>query len=98
MVVDGRGGGGDEAGVTVCAEVFGGVEAEGGGVAEGSGGGAVPGGSEGLGGVFDEEELVALLEAAKDIHISALAVEVDGEDGLGGLADAGVQDGEDGCG
>ena len=61
VVVDGGGAGGDQAGVSEGAEVFGGVEAEGGGVAEGSGGRfrrrGSPGGSEGLGGVFDEEEV-----------------------------------------
>ncbi len=82
MVVDCGGGGGDEAGVSEGAEIFRGVEAEGGGVAEGSGGRAVPGGSEGLGGVFDEEEVVALLEGGEGVPVGALAVEVDGQDGL----------------
>ena len=76
-----------EAGIAEGGEVFGGVEGEGGGVSEGSGGGEgavqVPGGSEGLGGVFDEEETGGLsFEGGEGVPIGALAVEVDGEDGF----------------
>ena len=83
VVVDCGGGGGDEAGVSHGAEIFCGVEAEGGGVAEGSGGDVVPGGSEGLGGVLDEYEVVVLLEGGEGVPVGALAVEMDGEDGFG---------------
>ncbi len=44
---------------------------------------AVPGGAEGLGGVFDEEQAgIVLLEGGEGVQVGALAVEVDGEDGL----------------
>ena len=99
------GGGGDEACVAHGAEVFGGVKAEGGEIAEGSGGDGVPCGSEGLGGVFDEEEIVLVLESGEGIHIGALAVEVDWEDGFhvvggGGLEKLGYGGGAEveGCG
>jgi len=82
VVVDRGGGGGDEAGVAHGAEIFCGVEAEGGSVAESSGGDVVPGGSEGLGGVFDEYEVVVLLEGGERVPVGALAVEMDGEDGF----------------
>ena len=62
VVVDCGGGCGDQAGVADGAEIFCGVEAEGCGVAEGSGGDAVPGGSEGLGSVFDEDEGVVVFQ------------------------------------
>ena len=74
--------GGEQAGIAKGAEVFGGVEAEGGEVAERSGWSAVPGGSEGLGGVFDEEQVVALLQGGEGVPVGALAVEMDGEDGF----------------
>ena len=92
VVVDGGGGGGDEAGVAHGAEIFCGVEAEGCGVAEGAGGGAVPGGSEGLGGVFDEEEVVVLFQGGECVPVGALAVEVDGEDGFDVAARWGLQE------
>ena len=98
VVVDGGGAGGDEAGVSEGAEILCGVEAEGRGVAEGSGGDFVPGGSEGLGCVFDEEELVAVLKGGEGVPVGALAVEVDGEDGFDGWADVSAEDGLDGGG
>ncbi len=82
VVVDCVGGGGDEAGVAHGAEIFCGVEAEGCGVAKGSCGDAVPGGSEGLGSVFDEEEVVVLFQEGECVPVGALAVEMDGEDGF----------------
>ena len=76
----------EEAGVAESGEVFCGVEAEGGGVAEGAGGHGVPGGAEGLGGVFDEQEAgVGLLDAGEGVEVGTLAEEVDGEDGFGHL-------------
>ncbi len=54
VIVKCGGGSGDEAGVSEGGEIFGGVEGEGCGVAQGSGGHSVPGSSEGLSGVFDD--------------------------------------------
>ncbi len=88
----------DEAGVSEGAEVFGGVEAEGGGVAEGSGGDSVPGGSEGLGCVFDEEEVEAVFEGGKGVPVGALTVEVDGEDGADVVTARGAEELFCGCG
>ena len=46
-------------------------------------GGSAPRGSEGLGGVFEDEEAgVVVLELGEGVHVGALAVEVDGEDGF----------------
>ena len=61
VVIDGGRGGGDEAGVSHGAQIFCGIEAEGGCVAQCSGGDAIPCGSKGLGGVFDEQEVVVSL-------------------------------------
>ena len=73
--------GGDEACVAEGGEVFGGVEAEGGGVAERAYGAIVPRGAEGLGGVFDELEIVGFGEGGEGVHVRALAVEMDRHDG-----------------
>src|SRR6185312_16693816 len=90
--------GGEHAGITEGAEVLGGVEAEGGEVAERTGGGAVPGGSEGLGGIFDEQKGMALLKGGKGVPVGALAVEVDGENGLDRQPGCGGKDLFDGDG
>jgi hypothetical protein len=66
--------GGDETGVTEGGEVLGRVEAEGGDVSEGSGGDALPLRAEGLGGVFDELEVVVGGEGGEGGHVRALAV------------------------
>ena len=54
VIVDCRGDGCDEASVAHGAEIFCGIKAEGGGIAESAGGCSVPGGPEGLRGIFDE--------------------------------------------
>ena len=41
---------------------------------------------------------MALLEGGEGVHVGALAVEVDGEDGFDGRAGVGVEDGFDGGG
>ena len=48
---------------------------------------AVPLGAEGLGGVFDELEIVFAGDGGEGVHVGALAEEVDGEDG--GVLEAG---------
>ena len=90
--VEGRTRGGDEAGIAECGQVLGGVEAEGGGGAERSGRaeGAVgrgPGCAESLGGVLDEDQTGKIVgEALECVPVRALAIEVDGQNGLKGWA------------
>ena len=86
-------GGGDEAGVAEGAEVLGGVEGEGGGVAEGTGGGRAPACAEGLGGVFNKEEVVLAGERGEGVEVGALAVEMDGQDGAGACVGRGLGEG-----
>ena len=53
----------------------------------------MPGGSEGLGGVFDEEETGGLsFEGGEGVPVGALAVEMDGEDGFDFAGGAGGED------
>ena len=78
--------GGEQAGVAEGGEVLGGIEGEGGGIAKSAGGNEllatqVPGRTEGLGSVFDEEEVgESLLEGSEAIPVGALAEEMDGQD------------------
>ena len=78
-----RGARGEQAGVAHGGEVFGGVEAEGSSIAERASGSGIPAreipaGSEGLGGVFDQQEAgVILLDGGEAVPVGALAVEVD---------------------
>ena len=92
VVVDCGRSSGDEAGVAHGAEIFCGVEAERGGVAERSGGSVIPGCSEGLGSVFDEEDVVVLFQGRECVPVGALAVEMDWEDGFDVSAGGGLQD------
>ncbi len=79
----------DHAGVARGAEVLGGIEAEGGGIAESACFYPLTIGAPGLGGVFDELEIALFGDAGEGGPVGALAVEVDGEDGLDGLRLAG---------
>ncbi len=83
VLVELRGARGEEAGVAESGEVFGGIEAESSGVAEGAGGSSIPGCAPGLGGVLDEGEVrVLVLQCLEGVEVRALAVEMDGQDGL----------------
>ena len=62
VVVNRGGSSSDEAGVSHGTQIFCGIEAEGGGIAKGSCGDSIPCGSEGLGCVFDEDEVVILFQ------------------------------------
>lgn len=83
------------AAVTVGAEVLAGVEAGGADVADGAGPGLAAvgesvGGTDGLGVVFHDVDAVFFGEGHDGLHVAALPVEVDGDDGLGALRDGGL--------
>ena len=73
--------GGDEAGVSGGAEIFCWIEAERGGIAKGPCRATAPCRSEGLRGVFDQEQVVAAADLAECVHVGALAVKMDGHNG-----------------
>src|ERR1017187_6548620 len=78
-----RAGRGEKAGVSEGGEVLGGVEAERGGGAEGACGAATPRCAEGLGGVLDQKKSRAVASyGSEGVPVGALAVEVDGQDGV----------------
>ncbi len=76
---------GDDASVSVGAEVLGGIETEGGGYTERARAASAPLGANRLGGVFhngDSEFLSIFMNYAVEcVHVGALAVEVDGKNG-----------------
>jgi len=53
-----------------------------GGAAERAGTAPAPGGAEGLRGVFHDDQLALLRDLRERVHVGALPVEVDGQDGL----------------
>ena len=92
VVVDCSRGCSDEAGVAHGAEVFGWVEAEGSRIAESAGGNSIPRGPEGLGGVFDEVEVVTLFQCRECVPVGALTVEMNRQDRFDLRASVGEKD------
>ena len=60
--------GGDQSGLAVGAEIFCGIETEGGGHAQAAGAFSVPGGADGLRSIFDHGETKFLGESLERIH------------------------------
>ncbi len=78
--------------VPVGAEVLAGIEAERPGDPEGPGLPALVGGEVGLGAVLDQVELVPVADGLDGLDVHGLAVDVDGDDGLGPGGDLGLDE------
>jgi len=88
--------GGDHAGIPRRAEIFGGIKAEGSGVTERACMHALPLSSPSLRGVFNELEIALFCDAGERRKIGALAVKMNGEDGVEACALRTVENGFDG--
>ena len=78
--------GGDHAGVAAGAEVLGGVEAESGRVSQCACLAPIPGGSERLGRIFDQQHAVLLLQQREAVPVRGLAIEVNRQNRSNGVA------------
>ena len=74
-----RTGSGDDARVSVSAQVLGGIETEGGGYAERACAAPVPFGADGLGGVLDNCNSEFLRDTVERVHVGALPVKMHGK-------------------
>src|SRR5580765_7339839 len=83
--------GGDDAGVSVGAKVFRGIKTEGRSHTERSRWSSAPLGPDRLCGVFDNRHFKFLSEAREGIHVRALAVEMNGQNGANGLVSKTLQ-------
>src|SRR5437867_149076 len=95
-VVDGAAGfgqiiiaGGDDS-AFAGGEIFARLKGEGAQIADGAGGAVVVARAMGVGGVFDDSQLVLLGDRHDRIHVGDLAGEMDGNDGAGATCDSGL--------
>ena len=83
--------GANAAGFAEGAEIFAGIEAEAGGRAESSGIFALEGGTVGLGGVLDQDQIMPLANIGNFIHVAGMAIEMNRQHGRGFRRNGGFQ-------
>ncbi len=72
---------GNDACVSVSAQVLGGIETEGGCDTERSRAAPAPLGADGLGGIFDDRNAEFVCDPVECVHVGALAVKMNGKNG-----------------